>query len=271
MIHASPSQRAIWHVAVLAISSILACRFAAAQEAGGSAPANGCQPMNWTNEQDHRNMMDQLGIKVLRPGADGNEKAPGHANYDESKANPFPDLPDALTLKNGRKVTTAAQWWKQRRPEIVEDFEREVVGRIPGDVPGVTWTVASTANTKAGAFPVIEKQLVGHVDNSACRSIDVDIQMTLMLPANAKGPVPVMIMFGSAAFLKRMAEILARRPELKGMLGTDPPATEQLIAAGWGYALLDPGSIQPDNGAGLTQGIIGLTNKGQPRKPDDWG
>src|SRR5208282_2595528 len=79
------------------------------------------------------------------------------------------------------------------------------------------------------------------------------------------------IMFGSAAFLKRMADLFASRPELKAMLGTDPPSSEQLIARGWGYALLDPGSIQPDNGAGLTRGIIGLTNKGQPRKPDDWG
>src|SRR5437660_12903289 len=54
-------------------------------------------------------------------------------------------------------------------------------------------------------------------------------------------------------------------------MGTDPPATEQLIAHCWGYSFIDPGSIQADNGAGLAKGIIGLTNKGQPRKPDDWG
>ncbi len=216
-------------------------------------------------------MMDQLGIRALRPGANGNENAPNHANYDESKANPFPDLPDALTLKNGQKVTTASQWWNLRRPEIVEDFEREVVGRIPPNVPRVIWSIASTTNSKAGVFPVIEKQLVGHVDNSLCPPITVDIQMTLVTPANAKGPVPVMIMFGSAAFLKRMADFFASRPELKASLGTDPPAMEQLIAAGWGYALLDPGSVQPDNGAGLTRGIIGLTNGGQPRKLEDWG
>ncbi len=53
--------------------------------------------------------------------------------------------------------------------------------------------------------------------------------------------------------------------------GGDPPATEQLIAAGWGFASLRPTSVQADNGAGLTRGIIGLVNKGQPRKPDDWG
>ncbi len=216
-------------------------------------------------------MMDQLGIKALRPGPSGDEKAPNHANFDESKANPFPELPDALTLKSGRKVTTATEWWRQRRPEIVEDFEREVLGRVPPDVPKVTWTVTSTASSKAGVFPVIEKQLAGHVDNSSCPSIGVDIQMTLVTPGNANGPVPVMMMFGSTAFLRRMAEMMAKRPELKEMLGTDPPATEQLIAHGWGYAFIDPGSVQADNGAGLTKGIIGLTNKGQPRKPEDWG
>jgi len=216
-------------------------------------------------------MMDQLGIKTLRPGANGNETAPDHANYDESKANPFGDLPDALTLKNGQKVVNAPDWWQKRRPEIVEDFEREVVGRIPFGVPAVTWTVTSTSKSTAGSLPVVEKQLVGHVDNSRCPMIAVDIRMTLVTPVNAQGPVPVMIMFGSAEFMKRMAEMFAKRPDLQAMLGTDPPSTEQLIAGGWGYALLDPGSIQPDNGAGLTRGIIGLTNMGQARKPDDWG
>ena len=216
-------------------------------------------------------MMDQLGIKALRPGPSGNEKAPNHANYDESKANPFPDLPDALTLNSDKKVTTATEWWHERRPEIVEDFEREVFGRVPPNVPKVTWTVTSTVNSKAGVFPVVEKQLVGRVDNSSYPSISVDIQMTLVTPGNANGPVPVMMMFGSKAFLQRMAEMMAKQPELKAMLGTDPPATEQLIAHGWGYAFIDPGSIQPDNGAGLRKGIIGLTNQGQLRKPEDWG
>jgi len=32
-------------------------------------------------------MMDLLGIKTVRPGANGNPSAPNGANYDESKAN----------------------------------------------------------------------------------------------------------------------------------------------------------------------------------------
>ncbi len=233
------------------------------------------QPLKWTAAEDHRNMMGQLGIKALRPGPSGSEKAPNHANYEQATANPYPDWPDVLKLKNGKKVSSGKAWWNQRRPEIVEDFEREVLGRLPRAVPRVTWSVASTASSTAGSIPVIEKQLVGHVDNAACPSINVDIQMTLVTPANAAGPVPVMIMFGSQAFLKKLAEMMAKNPEMKermkATMGGDPPATEQLIAAGWGYAFLDPSSVQPDNGAGLTRGIIGLVNKGQPRKPDDWG
>src|SRR3954447_24577932 len=104
-------------------------------------PAGLPAPKTWTAQEDHQNMLEQLGIKALRPGPSGNEQAPNHANYDEATANPYPNLPDALTLKNGQKVTTAAQWWNARRPEIVEDFEREVLGRVPKNVPDVTWSV----------------------------------------------------------------------------------------------------------------------------------
>jgi (4-O-methyl)-D-glucuronate---lignin esterase len=225
-------------------------------------------PVEWTAEQDHQNMMDQLGIKALRPGPSGDEKAPNHANYDESKANPYPDLPDVLTLKNGKKVTTPAMWWKQRRPEIVEDFEREVYGRVPKNVPKVRWTVASTTSSTSGAHPVIEKKLIGHVDNSSYPLINVEIEMMLVTPADAKQPVPVMMMFGWGRMGQPPPFPAAM---LKAMMGGDPPATEQLIADGWGYAYIYPTSYQADNGAGLTRGIIGLVNQGQARKPDDWG
>ncbi|MFY9727349.1 MAG: GDSL-type esterase/lipase family protein [Bryobacteraceae bacterium] len=242
--------------------------------AGAAAPANTAnlpQPKNWTAAEDHQNMMDQLGIKALRPGPSGNENAPNHANYDESQANPFRNLPDVLRLNNGNKVTTAAKWWNERRPEIVEDFEREVYGRVPRNVPRVVWTVASTTTAMSGSHPVVEKQLVGHVDNSAYPLLDVNIQMTLVTPADAPGPVPVMMMFGNPAFFRRMVSFMAAHGGMAAVTGGDPLATDQLIADGWGYAFIDPTSVQADNGAGLTKGIIGLVDKGQPRKPDDWG
>ena len=238
----------------------------------------GVDTKNWTTDDDHKNMLDQLGIKALRPGPSGNESAPNHANYDESTANPYPDLPDVLTLKNGKKVTTKDMWWNQRRPEIVEDFEREVLGRVPKDVPKVTWEVTKTAEATVASHPVIGKQLLGHVDNSSYPDIKVDIQMTVVIPAGAKTSAPAMMMFGG----RTIPEIAFPAPVFPGRgasgkgpagppPGADPPAIEQLVADGWAVVTINPGSIQADNGAGLTKGIIGLVNKGQPRKPDDWG
>lgn len=291
---------------------ILACQLLCAQNQNNSM-GKYQQPVTFTADQDHQNMMDQLGIKSLRPGPSGNESAPNHANYDESLANPYPILPDLLTMKNGKKVTSADSWWKQRRPEIVADMEKEIYGKLPGKIPAVKWTVDISEREMAGFIPVIAKKLTGHVDNSEYPLINVDISMVLVTPANVKGPVPVLMMFGmpnlpapaqpdrdeletiNRAFRKLLSEA---DPEVKAILekypaynpvtrsttsspfgnaaaqanaNADPPSTQQLLAAGWGYATINPSSIQADNGAGLTRGIIGLVNKGQPRKPDDWG
>jgi hypothetical protein len=264
----------------------------------------------FTAQQDHENMKQQLGITKLRPGPSGNESAPNHANYDESIANPCPQLPDILTLNSGKKVATADEWWKQRRPEIIEGFEKEVYGRMPKNIPKVTWTVKVIDREFVNRIPVIAKMLVGHVDNSEYPLINVDINMMLVVPANVKGPVPVLMMFSgrpsfpapaqpapdemdklNAAFKELM---IKTDPSLKTIFDKYPayqPITrlpapnffappkpdeeltpqERLLSAGWGYVTLETNSIQADNGAGLTRGIIGLVNKGQPRKPDDWG
>ena len=190
---------------VFAFLLFVAAGFCHAQPTTPSATTNLPAPMNWNTEQDHRNMMEQLGIRTLRPGADGmNPEAPDYQNTDEARANPYPDLPDPLTLKNGEKVVTPEMWWKQRRPEIVEDFDREVYGRVPKNVPKVTWEVTSITRTNNGAVPVITKQLVGHVDNSSYPLINVNIQLTLTTPANAAGPVPVMLEFGFGNFGRRL-------------------------------------------------------------------
>jgi hypothetical protein len=222
------------------------------------------QPVIMTAEQDHQRMMDLLHITSLRPGANPNDpKAPNAVNYDEAKANPYPNLPDPLVAKNGKRVTTPRDW-SHRRAEIVEDFDREVYGRIPKNVPKVNWEVTSTTTDKVGDVPIIVKKLVGHVDNSSYPAISVDIDLTLTTPAQAKGPVPVIMEFG-----------FVFPPGFKPPPGFTPPPgptwQQQLLAKGWGYASLIPTSYQADNGAGLTKGIIGLANKGRPRAPDDWG
>jgi hypothetical protein len=253
----------------------IACAAAACSHSN-PAPASLPEPKTWTAAQDHAQMMEQLGIRRLRPGPSGNEQDPNHANYDESKANPFPDLPDVLRLKSGVKVTDA-RMWRQRRAEIVEDFEREVVGRIPKNVPKITWTVAATDTGTVAGRRVVGKQLVGHIDNSGYPLIDVNIALTLVVPADHTAPVPVMVMFRGGSLAQAVGRPAPPAAGRGGFTppppspGSDAPATDQLIADGWGFAFLNPISIQADNGAGLTRGIIGLVNHGQARHPDDWG
>jgi hypothetical protein len=222
---------------------------------------------------DHADMMKQLGITALRPGRNSRADQPNAANYDEALANPYPKLPELMVLKNGTKVTTKAQW-ATRRTELLEEFEREVVGRVPKDVPKVTWTVEETVNTSVGGVPVVGRRVIGRPDNSGAPDIKVEMALIVVTPAKADKPVPVMMMFrggqlpgppGSPAL-----DFFGRPVPPPGP-GEDPPGTEQLIKAGWGYAFLNPSSVQADNGAGLTKGIIGLVNKGQRRKPEDWG
>ena len=274
---------------------------------GSVALAQAPSPVTFTADQDHQNMMDQLGIKALRPGPSGNENAPNHANYDESKANPYPNVPDPLIMNDGQKVTTPEMWWTKRRPEIVEMYSKYVYGRVPSSVPKVSWTVNTVDHEMIGFTPVIAKDVEGVVDNSSYPAIGVHIHMMVVLPARANSPVPVLMVFGRAAFPnpnepsgsdldminKAWESVLVKEdPSLKEIFEHHPawqpvkgtpfqfpqlnedgglPNTWQLVAAGWGFVLIDPGSVQADDGAGLTRGIIGLVNKGQPRKPEDWG
>jgi hypothetical protein len=253
---------------------------------GQQAPAH----VVMTSQQDRQRLMDQLKITMF-PSGPGAYLA---ATYDEKTANPYPNLPDPLTFNNGSKVKTAAQW-RKRRAEIVELFDREVYGRRPKNIPKVTWTVASTTDGKAGNVPVVTKQLVGRVDNSGYPALNVTILATLSTPKNATGPVPVILMFGSGGTLpegipsttpcvvpgsappRGAAAPPAAAGAARGALPAPPPgnagpsAQEQIAMRGWGYASVATASIQADNGQGLTCGIIGLVNKGQPRSLEDWG
>ena len=272
-----------------------------AQSVGQAGGSN--EPVKLTNQEDRQRMMDQLKITMF-PSGPGAYLA---STYDEATANPYPKLPDPLVMNNGTKVTTPAQW-KARRAEILELFDREVYGRRPKVMPKVRWEVVSTttgttdtgvtlagaANPRTGSA-VITKQLIGHVDNSAYPAITVNIQASLSTPANAKGRVPVVLMFGGggppapgapaqpnpcalpgapargvppAAVAGSGVAAAGRAVGRAGAPGgatPEPSAQEQIIRHGWGYATINSGSVQADCGAGLTVGIIGLVNNGQPR------
>ena len=247
----------------------LSCLLLLALALGSSRPDN--PPVHLTAEQDHQRLLKLLDIGSLRHGPDGNPKSPNAANFDESKVSPNLNLPDPLELESGEKVKTAEVWWKNRRPEIVEDFDREIYGRVPKDTPKVKWEVVTRTTEEKEGVPVITKKLVGHVDNSSYPLVNVDIQLTLTTPEKASGPVPVMMEFGLSPEVWEALKNRLSEAQRAALVGSGPSWQQQVLAMGWGYATLIPTSVQADNGAGLTEGIIGLVNKGRPRRLDDWG
>jgi hypothetical protein len=212
---------------------------------------NPTRPNSWTDAQGRAYQRSSFGTWT---------------NYDESKANPYP-LPDPLVLKNGQRVTDAQTWWNQRRPEILEDFRSQMYGRIPEDTPKVTWEVTLVDAHAAGGL-AIKKTVVGHLDNSRYPSADPSIHITMYTPANATGPVPMIVVVvpGPGGYGAPRAGAAATQT-------SNPPGGPlyQLLAIGWGYGTMEVGPIQNDYGGGLSSGIIGLMAAGQPRKPDDWG
>ncbi|MCP9199125.1 acetylxylan esterase [Gramella sp. GC03-9] len=213
--------------------------------------------INKLSWEDHRLMLDKLDIDSLRPGPSGDPSAPNAANSDEAKVKPLIDLPDPLQFDKGDTVANKPGWEK-RRKEIIAHFNREMYGKVPGNVPEVSWKIISEKDSILGTFPVTIQKLKGIVDNSSYPEIEVAIDLSLTIPKNQDKPVPVILKFDW---------IWPGMPQKKEV----EEWKKLLLKENWGFASLIPTSYQADNGAGLRRGIIGLTNKGEPREQHDWG
>lgn len=215
--------------------------------------------LNRVTALDYENMKSQLGITQMRPGRNPNSPNPAdHPNYDEFQANPYLNYPDPLVTFDGRKVKNAKMWEKVRKPELVKFFEDEMYGRVPENTPDVDWQVVSEEKIKVGEVPCVMRILKGVVDNSSYPSISVEIQAQVIWPDNGKKDMPVIMEFSFMTGVPRA-------------FGDQVPWQQQVVERGWAAAQIVPNSIQADGGYGLTSGIIGLCNKGEYRKPTDWG
>ncbi|HTV50382.1 MAG TPA: hypothetical protein VME21_04290, partial [Steroidobacteraceae bacterium] len=225
--------------------------------------------------RDRQLMMDRLGIQALRAPPSADPTAPHPANYEESRANPYPLWPDPLVMAGGRPVSTAALWRMARRPQIVAAFEQEVYGRVPDHVPAIRWVSDTSETERIGRVSVSASRIIGHVDNSIDPAIGVDIPLILIKPLAATAPMPVLIMYvlGRPAFpapappsadeiarlnaalrqsLERqdpgVSQILRDHPAWQPIptppffAPARPPSDPllQLVADGWAVALLDP-------------------------------
>jgi len=237
------------------------------------APPN--NPLAIASSAERDREMKALGITQMQPPVGAyNVGQPCNANFDESRADPYQSLPDLMTMSDGTKVTTPEQW-QARRKNITAIFDENVYGKYPKHIPKVTWKVESVTHQTVKDIPAIVTHVVGHVDNAADKAITVDIDVDVVTPAASEGHgVPVII--GGGSIRPRPAFRAPTPPpgQIRHMLyqPTEPPDSAQLLLQkGWGFVYVDTNAVQADNGAGLDKGIIGLVNKGKPRKLDDWG
>ena len=146
-------------IAALLLGPAAAQTFPSAEERAAIAAASGA-------ERDRA--LKLLAISDMQPGATAYDIGkPGNANFDESKANPFPNLPDLLTFQNGTIVKTAAHWEK-RKAEIKALFDENVYGKYPGAHPqGYLDVSPAQRRWPSPGVPAFVKHIVGHTDNSA--------------------------------------------------------------------------------------------------------
>jgi hypothetical protein len=225
------------------------------------------------NQAEREREARMVGAWPLRtPGTAYDPGKPGNVNYDEARAQSHPNLPDVLTLNNGAKVTSPAQW-KKRAAEIRAMFDSEVFGKYPKDLPKVSWRVTGTEEREVEGIPALVKHVTGHVDNARYPAIGLDIQLDVVTPAAMKGKkVPVIL--GGGSIRPRPVFPLPPPGAVAHMTlaPTGAPSSEKLLLQrGWGFVWINATDIQPDNGASFEKGIIGLMSKGQPRKAGDWG
>src|SRR5262245_59861635 len=188
-------------------------------------------------------------------------KATGHvSNYTEEKVPPY-TLPDPLVMANGQKVTTAEQWIKERRPEILKLYQTEVYGRIPENAPKVTWEVTEPASDdREGA--ATKKRVVGKIGD---KPDGPKMTTTVYTPAKATGPTPLMLSLSfNFGGLRGGGKAATAKVPGKGP-GFD--SIGEVLGRGWSYATLYNTDIQPDAAGRWSEGVIGQTLKPGQTQP----
>jgi hypothetical protein len=193
----------------------------------------------------------------------------GHvSNYDEAKVAPY-TLPELLKLSDGTPVRDAKTWQARRRPEIIKLYESQIFGRQPATLPKVEWRVTET-DPKARDGQAIRRQVVGTVGDGPRA---VRINLTVYTPVAASKRVPVILLANFGGGNTPVPAPPARGSTAPALPLGQPPVAAEILARGWGFAMLQYQDIQPDRANSLTEGIIGLTlAQGQTQPPaDEWG
>ncbi|HET8843676.1 MAG TPA: hypothetical protein VFN35_19595 [Ktedonobacteraceae bacterium] len=210
---------------------------------------------NWTDSLGHTVTRAAFGQWITYnddSGLAGGAVAP-FGDYGPFSNPRYPDI-ELLKMKNRASVSTPEQWWTRRRPEILRDVQDNLYGHIPDRDrwPEITWSVGLVSTGTANGVAYKERVVTGTIDISSypqIRNVPV-IQGRLRTPLDKAGqPVPVIVVFGG--------------------FNSEWQFTSPY---GYGVCAFNWSLLQPDSGgANMSSYIIGLINRGNWRRPHDWG
>lgn len=196
-------------------------------------------------------------------------------NYNEAKAGTY-TLPDPLTMNDGKKVTSADEWMKKRRPEILRMYQEIQFGKAPGKPASLHFDVFDKG-TPVFSGSAIRKQVTVYFAKDTSHKMD----LLIYLPVTGKKPAPLLL---TVSFVPNCLAV--DDPDVKkGFMwtrdGKKVPAAQtafrkfdvqKFINNGIGVALVYYGDIEPDFAGGLPFGIRSqyLGASGNPA-PDEWG
>jgi hypothetical protein len=212
------------------------------------------------------------------------------ANFDESKVRPY-TLPDPLVLNDGTRVRDPETWRAKRRPELLEDFARDVYGRTPaGKPPGMHWQVTSVDRAALGGKAVRKEITIWFTEkNDGPR-----MHLLVYQPpgeAGAHAPWPAFLglnYYGnqcvdadpgitlSQAWMRASAAFkIVNNRATEGTRGVHASRwdIETVVARGYATATVYYGDLCEDRPEGLSKSVAPLFQTGgvDARKPDAWG
>jgi hypothetical protein len=199
-------------------------------------------------------------------------------NYDEARVGTY-TLPDPLLLANGKPVRDAKTWNEKRRAEIVSLFEENQYGRSPGRPAAMSFDVFDKGTPALDGKATRRQVTIYFSADKAGPKMD----LLVYLPASATGPVPLLLNLGFSANSATVNDPGVKAGEVWGRDKKKIPAGQgmnfgrvnvaRLLDAGFGFATVYYGDIDPDFPGGVPNGVRALYLKpGQTEPaPDEWG
>jgi hypothetical protein len=199
------------------------------------------------------------------------------ANYDEAKVGTY-TLPDPLRFADGRPVLTGKDWTEKRRLEVIRLFEENQFGRSPGRPEGMHFDIYEKGTPAFGGKALRKQITVYFAPGETGPKMDV----LLYLPARAEKPAPVLLNISFTANSATVDDPGVKEGLVWGKDKTRVPAKQAFqfakidvlpeLDAGFGFATVYYGDIEPDFEGGLQYGVRSFYPRpGQPPASDDWG